>query len=483
MSIGGRALAFSSVSGISAFDDLIIYDPTDYSFSNSRTYYRAGEFVSVATISGTTVTLAGELLDSYVAATVDIYRLNPVRVQVSDLKFIEATSGSVAPLKITYGADCSADHVQFRSSFYGGLLFDRCVRFAISNTNGKNNSLASGYDYGIVISNCQDWTINGGSFMATRHGVALGGNDIACCVPTTHGKVIGATLRSSVSAASADMHGNCRLVQYINCDIYESGTIGGQDATYKGCQFWGRSSADGAAIVLTEVRGGDINIHDCTIYSDGNGSAHGYIDWVVAGLPKATTTINIRNLRVRGLTPSSGGGAGAKILQIIQTATSSTQKVNVDMRGVRVDYAECQAFVHCSNNSGGTFYSDGIIADDLFGPQYTYIIYPDADIAAVNTREMTQRGRVNITTTASPTAIAAAQVYKLRYSRQPRASSPGLSIDGGGASITLAGKTPISRVYEITNLAITPAMASSDGANFTAGSYVAMDWEVGISDI
>jgi hypothetical protein len=482
--IGATTLSFTTVTGIAAFDDLFIYNPTDYSFSNANDNYRAGEAVSVATISGTTVTIAGQTVAAYTAADVDVYRLNPVTVRVSDLKFIESTSGSKAALSIVFGADCELHNVRVRSSDYGGVVLDRCLRSMIVGGNAKNNSVAHGLDYGVVIANCQDFTVTGGAHSATRHAFTLGGSSEICCIPCRNGKIIGLTLRSSVSNASADLHGNCEFIEYINCNIYDSAAIGGQNVALRGCNVFARASADGCCVVLSEVNGGQILIDGCTFYTNGNGNAFGYIHFIAATLPKSKTTLVVRNLVVRGLTSeASGGGASARVVCIVQTATSSTQKIDVDVQGVRCAFPELSAFVDCTNNSTGTFYSDGIIADNLFGPAFTYIIRNRADIAAVPTREMTQRGRAFKTTTASPTLTATAQTYKLRYSRQPKASAPGLSTDPSGATLTLGGKTAIPLVYEVTATTVTPAMASSDGGNFTAGVYVSMDWEVGIKDI
>lgn len=482
--IGATTLSFTTVTGIAAFDDLFIYNPADYSFSNAIANYRAGEAVSVATISGTTVTIAGQTVAPYTAADVDVYRLNPVTVRVSGVKFIEASSGTNAALRIVFGADCELNNVRVQSSDYGGVVLDRCLRSTIVGGNVKNNSVAHGLDYGVVIANCQDFTVTGGAHSATRHAFTIGGTSEVCCIPNRNGKIIGLTLRSSVSNASADLHGNCEFIEYINCNIYDSAAIGGQNIALRGCNIFQRQTADGCCVVLTEVNGGQILISDCTFYTDGDGNAFGYIHFIAATLPKAKTTLVVRNLVVRGLTSeASGGGASARVVCIVQTATSSTQKIDVDVQGVRCAFPTLSAFVDCTNNDTGTFYSDGIIADNLFGPAFAYTIRNRSDIAAVPTREMTQRGRAFRTTTASPTLTATAQTYKLRYSRQPKASAPGLSTDPSGASLTLGGKTAIPIVYEVTNETVTPAMASSDGGNFAAGVFISMDWEVGIRDV
>src|SRR5699024_1077106 len=60
------------------YDLICVYNPTDFSWSPHRSYYRAGEFMRIANTIDDTINLFGLPIDSYSAADVDLYKINPV---------------------------------------------------------------------------------------------------------------------------------------------------------------------------------------------------------------------------------------------------------------------------------------------------------------------------------------------------------------------------------------------------------------------
>lgn len=73
---GATTITLASAPSVQTNDVILIYNPTDFSFSGWRSYYRAGEYLRVAKVVGSTITLQGTLADSYTAANVSLYRFD-----------------------------------------------------------------------------------------------------------------------------------------------------------------------------------------------------------------------------------------------------------------------------------------------------------------------------------------------------------------------------------------------------------------------
>lgn len=476
-----RVFTFGSAPSLAAGDVFILYNPTDFSWSPHRSYYRAGEFFRVHSVSGSTIRIYGFPSDPYAAADMDVYRMAPMVVNWENPNLIASASGvSSAAAKIMLATSVQITGARTSGGVYAGIELERCYDMMISGGSLVNNSPANGDDYGLLISNCQKWSVFGGGHQASRHSIALGGSSGPGCVPTRDFRIIGCTLETSGDdVGAADFHGNCDNGQYIGCFLDSHGSIGGRDPAYINCKFNPRSLADGSAVFGSEIVGGNYKFINCEMTTNGDLNSFGLINLTCSALLKSDLKVIVRDLHVLG----TGGGASAKLLRV-SPFTGETLKVNTDVRGVRNDLSQslCVSWVRNDYNSALLVVSDGHIVDDVYGPSGMYLLYPTgAALTGIPSREMIQAGSVGITTAASQTVAAAAQNFRYPYSKVPTFFDAGISGTGGAVLSTLGGQIPIPIVRQLTATAITPAVQAQ--AAFTAGATATLSWESGVRDI
>ena len=106
---GQRRYTFSSSShGLAEGDLVAIWDDTDYSYSSYRSYYYKGEYLTVFTVSGATVTFSDGFYDDYGSTTAKFYKVETVKVQLKDFDIRGlGTTPAFYGVFIDYGKDCS----------------------------------------------------------------------------------------------------------------------------------------------------------------------------------------------------------------------------------------------------------------------------------------------------------------------------------------------------------------------------------------
>lgn len=478
---------------VKPFDLLCIYNPTDYSFSPHRAYYRSGEFIRAATVTSDTVSTFGNLIDSYTATSVDIYKIKPIRVRLYNFRVSASPSATKSPITITFGQDLVIDNYENINSNIAGITLDRCFNFDINSGIATNLSQLNGLNYGIAISNCQNFRVTGGNHNAARHCIALGGGSGICSVPTREGKISNAVLKSaSEGLGSADMHGNCEFITYQNC-IISHAHMAGKNVKYDTCTIYGRvdpSITDGSCIWGDEPLGGDFDIIDCTLETNGDGAAFGYIYLATKKPLLADLNINIKNLRIKG----SGGGANSKLVQFLSTV-AQTKKVNVSIDGVistLTDLAYC-AFIMRSDDTTQALPSDYIVVDNITNTNTSVVcsfIYANATALAAKTRQMRQSGSVVVTSVANAKSVVAALTnFKYAYSKIPTIqmsmSAVGSTamtenyLNAVGATDPLIVVTPYNAA--ISNKSCRPGLLSSKA--LPADKQFLLSWTAEINEV
>lgn len=258
VSKGSHTITLTSAPALNPGDIICIYNPTDYSFSGYRTYYRAGEYARVLRVVGAVITLETTLLDSYSAAAVDVYKMTGGSSHFQGFTVRCLTAGGV-----TYGAtmrgciDSSMEDVKAVQATYGGLVFQKCFNAAMRDCIAVENGITEfGGDYGLIVSNSHAVRVTGGYFIAARHGVTVGGSSGVGAVPCRYITFEKATIASIQGVQAADIHGNAEYTAYINCDINGGVTPGGDFFTMIGCHVHGDYSGNGnVAVLCSELRG------------------------------------------------------------------------------------------------------------------------------------------------------------------------------------------------------------------------------------
>ncbi|HFH3169894.1 hypothetical protein [Pseudomonas aeruginosa] len=477
-----RSVTFSSAPSLSAGDVFIAYNPADYSWSPYRSYYRAGEFFRVHSVSGSVAKIYGLPADSYAVSDMLMYKVNGVQVSIEDIT-IKADSSTIgSPIVVRLGIGVYIKNVRGSGGSSYQIELDRCYQVDVSGGSMLNNSQAVDDEYGIIISNSHRVTITGGGHSASRHAIAIGGGSATGAVPCRDVFINNMVLANSeADVGAADMHGNIDRVIYNNCVIMAQAHMAGRDTSYKDCTIYGRtSSADGLCVYSTEVVGGTFTLDGCTLVTAGDGNTFGYVHFSPTGFLRQDATLSIRNLIIKG----GAGGASARIVRASVTS-GETRKLNIDIRGVRCELTQASAvlFVRCEGNTSQTVVSDGHIVDDIYGPSGMALIYnTGAALTGIPTRQMEQSGEVTVTTNGTATALPAANIsFRYPYSKKPMAVACASGVDGTAFS-TLGGQSPVPIVYAVVAASIRPGLVAAT-SSFTSGAQAVVGWRAGIKEI
>lgn len=258
------SLVLNTAPGLSPDDVFLIYHPTDSSWSAHRTDYRAGEFLRVATVSGSTVTLQGSLRDSYSAADVDLYHLSTHdsgSISGITVKGKGDNSASDSAIYITGLVDGSLEDVRATESSYGGIVLRQCYNVNVRNVfAGEDQEATLSTDYGLVIANSQDVTVVHSYLTASRHGITIGGFDSVGCVVNREVLVDNCFIKASGSSGAADIHGNSEYIHYNGCSIDGGASFGGNITRYTNNFFFGGQANGNVTILATELKGFDHSI-------------------------------------------------------------------------------------------------------------------------------------------------------------------------------------------------------------------------------
>lgn len=277
---GSTSLSFATTQDLSADDTIMIFNPTDSSFSGFRDYYRAGEFGHIADMTETTVTLQNPLYDDYSAAEVDIYKVSPISVDLINPR-IESNGSPLGLILMEYARNPQITNPQMQHANNSAICIKRSMDGEIFGGNVVNAG-DGGSDYGLSIGNSQNITVHGGSWYGRRHGVATGGDDEIGSVPSREINFIGADISNDPLSGThaADVHGNTELSGFYNCVIRGGLSPQGADINIVDNSFYGGLS-NGAMIYAGEVLGGKILITGNTFHAldDPQASGRGVIDF------------------------------------------------------------------------------------------------------------------------------------------------------------------------------------------------------------
>lgn len=479
---GARSITLSSAASLSPGDILCIYNGSDSSFSGFRPYYRAGEWLEVASVTGSTVNLKNALYDSYVAAAVQVFKLSGPSPGIRNLSIHAAASPGVVLASLCRGVKFS--NIVAVHAGDSILSLDRCVGAEFQGVSLRNSG-GQGNQYGVAIGNSQHVKIIGGDIYAYRHAVTVGGGDVSCCVPCRDVLIEGTTLRNDINSgvSSGDLHGNSEDCRFVNCVSYSGFTLSGKDNSATNCIAG--HNLGGTCYVLSEVKGGHFDITGgvARTFVDPQLGSRGIID---AGGNSTTAfnastvlpfTLSVRNISVYGRNLSS-------ITSFVTISNrGSTVKCNAEVNGVQFDVNALGSVLLMSCPSG-TPTSDYIIVDGIRGAP------AGISLASLNTpagaaylnqplRMQAQSGVVSGITTAATSYIAPAITLRYAYPRTPNAVCSVRGANNAGQSL-LAGQLGVAGHYQVTNASVRPMVLAP--AAFTSGANFELSWQTSLSE-
>ena len=272
-------LTFSSAPTLSVGDIIVIYNPTDFSWLGSRSYYRAGEYMRVATVSGSTVEIEGSTCDSYVAANVNVYRVDDMTscmMKGFTVLAKPASAVAISGIALRTALDSSIEDVRVSNSTYIGIVIEMCFNTQLRHCTATDDFVDQfGGEYGLAISNSHILNVIGGSYTSHRHGITIGGGTGIGRVPNRYLSIVGAHIATTGSSQAADIHGNAEYVTYDSCVMDGGLVIGGDFAKINNNNIRGKQVNGPSAILGGEFYGFNFTITNNTIQNDQIGSNRG----------------------------------------------------------------------------------------------------------------------------------------------------------------------------------------------------------------
>ena len=233
---GSKTVTCPSPPDVTTGDVIVIYDSADSSYSSWRTYYRAGEYGIVDSVSGTDITLVHGTFAAYSSGgTRTVYKLsNPSTSQFKNFQVKGNVTGATAlnALKIRYGRNNVISNVKIPDSYYTGLSITQCFNVKIENVDSSITDLhhSSGNVYPFGISNSQEVILDHVSGWSPWHVISPGGGDYVGCVPNRHLLIQNSNLKATAAICAIGFHGNIEYSGVDNCVV--DGIILGGNHTF-----------------------------------------------------------------------------------------------------------------------------------------------------------------------------------------------------------------------------------------------------------
>ncbi len=472
---GENVLIFSSAHGLSVNDIVIIYNPTDYSFSPKRAYYRDGVMLKVASISSAAqVKVYGIIPSTFIAANVDCYKLTGAAVKLRDFAIVPN----------------SAQDVQVEIDGHINVLIDNV--YCPNGSNDANISIArswgieidakgsasAGGAYPVTIANCQHGKLTGDT-NSTRHCVLFGGYGDAGSVPTRDFVISNMILENEPTAGigASDAHGNCENLLFANCVMKSGANIGGKNIYYDNCVIYGRPPslyADGNCVYGSEFVGGNIEFSKCNFVSWGSLASFGLIYFNMSVL-----TDNVI-FKITDCTFDSKAATVSDNIVIIFIGDSSPSAFRIDTQingfWIRTPNLPTSVFAWVGSNDKSSTMS--LLMDNIRANNGCSLVAA-SNAANYNSSLRLPRSINTVTVSIDNTTfqhIGAAQSYRYVYPRLPRVivSAGTKNSDGSAQSGSIGGKTVVPFARAISASQITMAVTSGDGANFTSSDTVTL---------
>lgn len=201
--------------------------------TSDTAYPRVGEYMTVYSVSGTSVYLQGVLNEPF-ATNIRAARLVPGSVtiirpscNITDERLADKVRGNMFRFESLIDPKVIGGRLQRLAG--AGLLFKSCYGYSVENLvtlTGIDNTDIGVLSYSVQDSGSVDGRVTGGTFRGGRHGFTDGSADTAAGSPTTadYGAsmnflIDGVTVRD-MTAACLDTHHNGTGGRFVNCTTY-----------------------------------------------------------------------------------------------------------------------------------------------------------------------------------------------------------------------------------------------------------------------
>ena len=482
---GTNTYSFVSAHGLAEDDVFCMYNPTDYSFSPARPYYRQGDWVEVGRVDSVTqITSFGtSYAVSMTGSDYDCYKMLGKGVSVLGVTFTPPPT--LNALQVHEHRDVFLRVGCDRGIANAAIQVLRCYSGFVEMLPTHAHLLDA---YPIIIGNSKRFRVDASLARSNRHVLALGGDTGPGGVPTREIQINNCNLinlAGTMGAGASDMHGNCEDVVYSNC-IIEHANMSGRNVAYVNCTINARNTdifPDGTCIFGSEVNGGLFRIHNCVLNTGGDGALFGLIHLGTANL---STDFN---LDIRGLVVNHHTPAASSTVRIINIASGPlpaphTKRVDVTIDGLSYLGSDVLAVVTFSGPVDISTTASLSIQNINRLPPCVLAVMSNPVNAAMPMRLPRQTITEEFTYTTAEIAKTAAvgAPVKWIYPRQPVAS---VSIHGASDATFNPGTTNIAipYIYKLNASSVRLGVKSSSGTVFSIADNVKVTSEVWIDDL
>jgi hypothetical protein len=517
-SFGVQSIVFNASPGVVTGDVINLWDSTENTFSGFRTNYYAGEWCEVLTVVPVSdtyvVNLKSPLYGTYMLeSTLKAYVLASSSPSGIRRCTIQNNNGLVNDSNIAMASMLQNpiyEEVTIVGGKLSGLLIDRCYGGKIINCDsiGPPYTPAPGVDpYCILISNSQDIRITGGQHFCGWQPISFGGGAPTSdygYVPSRNCIVDGCTLRNDPLSlvATADMHGNCQDIVYVNCTIFGGATWSGAGGGYDNCIIYGNavqnpnpgtpppSTVGGACVISAELLGGTYFLRNCKVitFLDPSSSGYGVID---VGANNSNNicayTVYDCHFIVENTQFILNGTTSSTVLFSLKNDGGGTHNVNVKISDISIATPSQQTILFMSFNTdtlGGSVASKYIVVDNISCTTSGMTLADlDANYIGFNLRMQRQSGLVpGLATVAwSNSVVTPAQTFNFSYPRYPRVGQSIVS-QGGSTFPTFGGVTAVANTHEVTSTSVTLIAQAATGVFGATPQSFEMHWWAEISE-
>lgn len=309
LSVGFSTVTIPDTSILSVGDIVTIYNPTDFSWSDHRNYYRQGEHLKVAEIvNSTQFRSTSNIFDDYPSG-IPVYSLNAKKCNIKALN-VHAGELTAYAATIESLADGEVNNLTCTGGRVATIHRNRCYGLKFNNPSSQqwyNDGSATNYaHYTLSCQNVVDYNPNVRAF---RHAIALTARDQELSIPNRNcGAISGvATCTNSTAGVTAlDFHGCTESCFYLDIEINGGVNIGGKNNKVRSDKIYQRSHT--SCIYGGELVNINHDYSDCTIITSQAG-ANSRGQWIDIGgnspsldaNTKEGGILDFRNLKVECL--------------------------------------------------------------------------------------------------------------------------------------------------------------------------------------
>lgn len=472
VNLRANTLPFVSAPSVGFGDVILIWNPTDFSWSNWRADYRAGEWCRAAIVTGSSVQIYGRTYDSYVAGAVQMYKLVGPQTTLKDFR-IKQPFTSNAGLVVDLIDSPIVENVSAGGGVYAGIDVRRCVDKKI-NCRPKQASTPSGNNYGLAIGNSQGGTVEG-VYYGTRHSISIGGSPGVGSVSCRDIDIYASYKALDGGINSVDLHGNSEDIRFHGVGAQNGFVVAGKNNSWYGGAGEGGTNS-GIALYMGEVVEGKFNFVGLTLKSliDPNPSGNGMISF-------QNFTANIKgdcNFIFSGLVMDC---PDTMTFPILFALNGTTKKINLSFPGgITFTNAPALTQVLRLRQFGATGQFGNVSMPEVNG-------VPSTGCAYVSEVGSPVIGKYELPTQCVKTSIAvttAASVFtqNMTFPHAYPASRVPVVIPGGG-NPTVAGKRVVTGAGSETNAGFVGYVATTDVTNFTSAGTADYKWSASLNEM